>query len=194
MITSALIYIVETVVNLFVLAVLTRFWAQVFRASFRNPIAVFVVALTDWVIKPTRRLLPSTLGLDTASIFVAWLVEAMLLLVVLMMQGLFAWEHPLFWTVLGGWALLEVFKLSLWLLFGALILQAVLSWLNPYHPIQPFFDSLTRVFLRPLRRMIPLVGGVDLSPLVLLLIIQVMMMPLVALRGSIQQSILALMR
>ena len=74
-----------------------------------------------------------------------------------------------------------ILKLSIYLLIGVVIVQAVLSWINPFHPIRPFFDSLCRLFLRPLQRIIPLVGGVDLSPMVLLIVLQVLLMLPIAL-------------
>jgi YggT family protein len=70
----------------------------------------------------------------------------------------------------------KLIKLSLYLLIGVVIVQAVLSWFSPYHPARPFFDVLSRPFLRPFQRVIPLIGGVDLSPLFLLIVVQVLLM------------------
>ena len=85
MATQALIFVIETIINLFVLAVLTRFYAQAFRAPFRanagNPIVDFIVALTDFAVKPMRKVVPGMFGLDFASLIVAWFSEAMLLLI-----------------------------------------------------------------------------------------------------------------
>lgn len=176
MVTQTLIYVLETLVNLFALAALMRFYAQAFRASFRNPIAQFVVALTDWAVKPLRRILPSVMGLDTASFVVAWLTLIVLWWVILMLMQLASGTHPLFWPGLIALALVKLLKLSLYLLIGVVIVQAVLSWVSPYHPVRPFFDSLCRPFLRPFQRVIPTIGGVDLSPLFLLIVIQVLLM------------------
>jgi YggT family protein len=176
MVTQTLIYVLETLVNLFVLAALMRFYAQAFRASFRNPIAQFVVALTDWAVKPLRRILPSVMGLDTASFVLAWLTLIVLWWVILMLMQIATGTHPLFWPSLAALALVKLLKLSLYLLIGVVIVQAVLSWVSPYHPVRPFFDSLCRPFLRPFQRMIPTIGGVDLSPLFLLILIQVILM------------------
>jgi YggT family protein len=176
MVTQTLIYVLETLVNLFALAALMRFYAQAFRASFRNPIAQFVVALTDWAVKPLRRILPSVIGLDTASFVLAWLTLIVLWWVILMLMQIATGTHPLFWPSLVALALVKLLKLSLYLLIGVVIVQAVLSWVSPYHPVRPFFDSLCRPFLRPFQRMIPTIGGVDLSPLFLLILIQVILM------------------
>ena len=181
MLTQTLIYILDTVVGLFVLAVLTRFFAQAMRASFRNPLAQFIVALTDWAVKPLRRIVPAILGLDTASFLVAWLAQILLWAVILALLGMVAGAQPLFWPSLLGYALVKVLKLSLYLLMGVVIFEAVLSWVAPFHPIRPFFEALSRPFMRPLRRIVPLVGGVDLSPLLLLIVLQVVLMLPIAL-------------
>lgn len=181
MLTQTLIYILDTVVGLFALAALTRFFAQAMRASFRNPLAQFIVALTDWAVKPLRRIVPAILGLDTASFLVAWLAQILLWGVILALLGLVAGAQPLFWPSLLGYALVKVIKLSLYLLMGVVIFEAVLSWVAPFHPIRPFFEALSRPFMRPLRRIVPLVGGVDLSPLLLLIVLQVVLMLPIAL-------------
>lgn len=181
MLTQTLIYVLETLVDLFVLAVLTRFYAQLLRASFRNPLAQFIVALTDWAIKPLRRMVPALMGLDTASFLLAWVAQIALWTVVLALLDLVSSSEPLFWPLLAGYALVKVLKLSLYLLMGVVVFEAVLSWVAPFHPMRPFFDALGRPFLRPLRRIVPLVGGVDLSPLILLIVLQVVLMLPVAL-------------
>ena len=175
MATQALTYLLETIFNLFVLAVLTRFYAQAFRAPFRNPIANFVVALTDFAVKPMRRIIPGAMGLDLASFVVAWIAQSVLLVAIYALVGIKALAMPAFWPAIALFALVKLLKLSIYLLMGVVIIQAVLSWFSPYHPIRPFFDALSRPFLRPLQRLIPLVGGVDLSPLILLVILQVIL-------------------
>ena len=188
MLRETLVYVLETVVNLFALAALMRFYAQAFRASFRNPIAQFVVAFTDWAVKPTRRIVPQLFGLDSASLIVAWLVEIALWGVVLALLGAGTFENPIFWAALVAYGLVMVIKLSIYLLMGVVVVQAVLSWVNPHHPIQPFFDSLCKPFLRPFQRIVPLVGGVDLSPMVLLIALQVLLMlPIALLEGAVRQ-------
>ena len=184
MVMNALIFVLETIVNLFVLAVLTRFYAQAMRAPFRanagNPIVDFVLALTDFAVKPMRKIVPGMLGLDFASLLVAWISEAILLLVKAAIVVPAAFTHAGLWPTVALLAMIGVFKLSIYLLIGVVIVQAILSWVSPYHPVRPFFDALVRPFLTPFQRIIPLVGGVDLSPFVLLLILQVVLMVPVA--------------
>ncbi len=176
MATQALVYVLDTIFNLFVLAVLTRFYAQAFRAPFRNPIANFVVALTDFAVKPMRKIIPGIMELDFASLLVAWIAEILLLFAI---KALITWSVlglPGFWPAVVMVALVQLLKLSLYLLIGVVIVQVILSWVGPYHPIRPFFDALSRPFLRPLQKIIPQVGGVDLSPMVLVVIVQVILM------------------
>ena len=175
MATQALTYVLEIIFNLFVLAVLTRFYAQAFRAPFRNPIANFVVALTDFAVKPMRKIVPGAMGLDLASFVVAWIAQTILLVAVYALLGLKALTVAGFWPAIVVFALVKLLKLSIYLLMGVVIIQAILSWVSPYHPIRPFFDALSRPFLRPFQRLVPLVGGVDLSPLILLVILQVIL-------------------
>ena len=172
---QALLYVLETVFGLFALAALMRFYAQALRAPFRNPVANFVVALTDFAVKPLRRIIPGALGLDVASLVVAWLTQVLLLIAVYALVAPSVLAFGGFWPVVALLAMVKVLKLSIYLLMGVVIIVALMSWLNPYHPIRPFFDALSRPFLRPLQRVIPLVGGVDLSTLVLLLILQVVL-------------------
>lgn len=177
---QALIFVIETVINLFVLAVLTRFYAQALRAPFRakagNPIVDFVVALTDFAVKPMRKIVPGMLGLDFASLLVAWLAESILLLIKTAILFPAAFTHAGLWPAVALLALVSLLKLSIYLLIGVVIVQAILSWTSPYHPLRPFFDALVRPFLGPFQRFIPLIGGVDLSPFVLLIVLQVVLM------------------
>ncbi len=175
MAAQALNYVLETIFNLFILAVLTRFYAQAFRAPFRNPIANFVVALTDFAVKPMRKIIPSAMGLDLASFVVAWVAQVILLVALYALVSIAALAMPGFWPAIALLALLKLLKLSIYLLMGVVIVQAIISWMSPFHPIRPFFDALSRPFLRPFQRMVPLVGGVDLSPLILLIILQVIL-------------------
>jgi YggT family protein len=184
MATQALIFVLETVINLFALAVLTRFYAQALRAPFRansgNPIVDFIVALTDFAVKPMRRIVPGMLGLDVASLLVAWFAEVVLLLAKAAIVAPASFTHAGLWPAVALLAMVSIFKLSIYLLIGMLIVQAVLSWTSPYHPLRPFFDAMVRPFLRPVQRIVPLIGGVDLSPFVLLILLQVILMVPVA--------------
>ena len=175
MAAQALIYVLETIFNLFVLALLTRFYAQALRAPFRNPIADFVIALTDFAVKPMRKIIPGVMGLDLASFLAAWIAETILLTAICAVLEVKTLAVPGFWPAIVLLALVKLLKLSIYLLMGVVFIQAALSWVSPYHPIRPFFDALSKRFLRPFQRLVPRVGGVDLSPLILLVLLQVIL-------------------
>jgi YggT family protein len=174
---EALQFLLKTIVDLFVLAALARFFLQYFRAPFRNPLSEFVVGLTDFAIKPLRRVIPGLQGLDLASLVFAWGLESLLVLLLLSLQGHPVWTagpHILPVVILLGF--INLLKYSIYLLIAAVFVQAILSWVNPYSPITPVLDSLTKPFMRPLRKIIPTVGRVDLSPLVLFVVCQIILM------------------
>jgi YggT family protein len=115
---------------------------------------------------------------------VAWIAQSILLIATYALVGIKvlamfdfveinALALPGFWSAIVLLALVKLLKLSTYLLMGVVIIQAVISWVSPYHPARPFFEAMSRPFLRPFQRLIPLVGGVDLSPLILLVILQV---------------------
>jgi YggT family protein len=176
----ALIFVVETLVQLWALAVLLRLLAQLLRIPFRaragNPIVDFVIALTDWIVIPGRRLIPSIGRLDTTTLLVAWGAMLVLAMLKLLLLERTAFGAPYIWPGLLAFSFVEALKLLVYLLIGLLIVQAVISWISPYHPLRPFFDALTRPVSRPFQKLIPLIGGVDLSPLFAILALQLVLM------------------
>jgi YggT family protein len=177
MLTDALVFLIKTVLGLFTMALLLRFYIQWARAAYRNPLSEFLSAFTDFIVKPARRLVPGLWGLDLATLVVAWLVQFVELALVLQLAG-----PPLAaaaGTTVAGLALLSVVmlvKLFLYILIAVVIGQVVVSWINPHTPIAPLLNGLTRPFLRPLQRLVPPIANVDLSPLVLIIICQLMLM------------------
>lgn len=178
---QAAIFLVETVLGLFSLALLLRFFLQLVRAPYRNPVSQFLAALTNWIVVPTRRLVPGLWGTDLSSLALAWLCEALSLFVVAALRGMEVGSAvgTLIFAVLVL-AGVKIVKISLYIVMVAVIVQAILSWVNPYSPIAPLLNSLTQPFLRPLQRRIPMVANVDLSPLVLIIILQLILMVPVA--------------
>ena len=180
MLNQALQFLLETLFGLFVLAVLLRFYLQWARAPFRNPVSQFIAALTDFAVKPLRRIIPGLLGLDLASLVLAWLVEYVMLLAISWLGGLFLLQAgPSVFLAIAFLAVVKLLKISIYILLGAVFIQAILSWTNPHTALAPVLSRLTDPFLLPLRRVVPLVANVDLSPLVLFILCElVLMVPL----------------
>jgi YggT family protein len=132
-------------------------------------------------VVPTRRLVPGLWGTDLSSLVLAWLCEALSLFVVAALRGMDFGSAvgTLIFAVLVL-AAVKIVKISLYIVMVAVIVQAILSWVNPYSPIAPLLNSLAQPFLRPLQRRIPMVANVDLSPLVLIIILQLILMVPVA--------------
>jgi YggT family protein len=169
MLNNAIVFLLETFLGLFALALLLRFYLQALRAPARNPLSTFLAALTDWVAVPARRVVPGLRGMDLSTLVLAWVTEIVLLAAKFSLRGLemggAVGAAMIALLVLGA---VEVIKLSVYILLVAVILQVVLSWVAPYSPAMPLLNSLTRPFLGPLQRRIPPVGNVDLSPIFLL--------------------------
>jgi YggT family protein len=181
LIAQAVALVITAIFDLFILAALVRFWMQAFRAPARNPIAQFTMALTDWAVKPLRRVIPGVFNLDWASLVVAWAFQFLLEFLLLLLLGASPIDSPAVLSALLFLSLIKMVRLSIYVFMGALIIQVVLSWVNANHPVMPFFDAMTRPFLRPVRRVIPLIGGVDISPLFVFLFFQLLLIIPVAL-------------
>ena len=174
MLTQAIVFVLDVLFHLFILAALVRFWMQAFRASARNPIAQFTMALTDWAVKPLRRIVPGLFNLDWASLIVAFAFEFLLQFMILLVVG--ATPNLESTSVLLFLAFVKLIRLSIYVFMGAIIIQAVLSWVNPHHPVAPFFQALTRPFLKPFQRAVPPIGGVDITPVLVLIAFQLVLM------------------
>ena len=177
MISTALIFIISTACGLFTVALLLRCYLQWVRAAYRNPLSDFLAALTDFMVRPARRIIPGWWGFDFASLMLAWLVQLLQLVLVVRIKG----YEPA--TAVGaafaGLALLAfvmMVKLFLYIVMVAVVVQAVLTWVNPYSPIAPLLNSMTRPFLRVFQRLVPPIGNVDLSPLFVIVICQLLLM------------------
>ena len=157
--------IVDTVAGVVGGVLLLRFWMQVTRVRPPASIAQFTFTLTDWLVRPLRRVLPGVGGYDWASLIGAFLV-VLVASCVLLLAG---WSGQ-------GVLLYAVFRFLNWIIYGfmgLLIIEVIFSWINPHAPLAPFVHALNDPLLRPLRRVIPPVGGLDLSVLVALILLQI---------------------
>jgi YggT family protein len=178
MLTQILEFLVDSISGFLVFLLLARFHFQWLRVSFRNQFGEFIIALTNWIVLPARRLIPSAAGFDLPTLLVAWLVQTATLVIVYLIRGSDFSALASSIGVLLGLALFDLLRFSVYILIFALIVQAVLSWTNPYSPIGATFDAMVRPFLRPLRRFVPPISNIDLTPLVLLVLLQVLLIPL----------------
>lgn len=187
MIEAALKFLIQTLGNLFVIAVLLRFMMQLFRVPFRNPFAQFIVALTDFAIKPLRRVVPGLFGLDLACLLLAFVVEFAVVVASYWLDGFpFALAGGRVWPVMLGLAAVRLLSLTVYLIIGLTLVRAVLSWVNSNNPLMPVVYELSEPFLRPLRRVVPMVAQIDLTPLVLFILCQlVLMVPILALERAL---------
>lgn len=177
MVSQAVAFVIDTLFHIFILAALVRFWMQVMRTPTRNPIAQFTMALTDWAVKPLRRIIPGFFKLDLASLLVAWAAEFVLQVVLLLvLRDVPIAENPAVLSAVLFYAFVKLIRLSVYIVIGAVIFQAILSWVNPHHPVAPFFDALTRPFMRPFQKFVPLIGGVDITPILVLITCQLILM------------------
>ena len=166
-------FLVDTLFTFFVFLLLLRLHFQWLRVPFRNPVGEFVLATTSWMVLPARRVIPGLAGLDLPTLLLAWALQALGLWLQAEIRGF----EPAFAT-LALVAVIDLVRYSLYILVAAVIIQVVFSWLNPYTPVAPVLDALTRPFLRPLRRFVPPIGSFDLTPLVLVVLAQVVLIVL----------------
>ncbi len=167
MLHSIVTLIVDTIAGLLAVVLLLRFWMQAVRVRPPQSVGHFTFQLSDWLVKPLRRIVPGTAGYDWASLLCALLVA---LLSVLVSVWLFANLPVRIILLLAGLRFLQ------WIFYGfigLIIIEVIFSWVNPHAPLAPFIRALTEPLLRPIRKVIPLIGGIDLSPLVVIILLQI---------------------
>jgi YggT family protein len=193
MLTDAIRFLLNVVFGLFVYTALLRFVMQWMRAPFRNPVGQAVTALTDWAVKPMRKVIPGFGGYDWASLVVAWLLQVLWLAAV---TAVTAPASMLFTGPVAGlivcMAVVELIKAALWIVIVAVFVQALLSWVAPDGPLAGVLNALTFPLLAPVRRIVPPIGGaLDLSPLIVIVLAQLVLMLPVA---WLEQTVAALFR
>ena len=171
---DALTFIVKTLLELYIITFFLRFILQWVRADFRNPISQFLVRVTNPLIIPIRRLIPSIGGLDTATIMIILLLELTLTIVLI---NLTCMGEPYFIQIIGL-TLLRIVYLVLRIYLFVILIYVVMSWISPgtYNPAVSLLASVAEPALKPLRRFIPPIAGLDLSALFALIAIQALSM------------------
>ena len=144
---------------------LLRFWMQAVRVRPPASVSQFTFTLSDWLVRPLRRIVPGVGGFDWASLLGAFLVVVLASCIVLLTGA-----------DIGSVMVFALYRFLTWIIYGfiaLLIVEAVFSWINPQAPLAPFVRALNEPMLRPLRRVIPPLGGIDFSMLVAIILLQI---------------------
>jgi len=174
---NAATFLVQTVIGLYILIVMLRFLLQWARADFYNPVSQFIVKATQPPLAPLRRIIPGVAGFDLAAVVFMFVLKFIELWIIMMLLG----RAP----QAAGLALLSVAELLALLLnvyLFSILIQVIISWVNPgmYNPVMGLLHSLNEPLLGPARRMIPPISGLDLSPIAVIIILQLASMLIVA--------------
>ena len=165
---NPLVFLIETLFDLYIIVLMLRFILQQVRADFYNPISQFIVKATAPVLNPARKLIPGFGGVDLATIIVVIVFIALKIFIIALISG---YSPSALVLLLTG--IRDFITLALNIFIFAIIIQAVLSWINPdpYNPVSGLLFNITSPVLQPFRRLIKPVGGIDLSPLVALIVL-----------------------
>lgn len=169
---TAAIYVLQTIGSMYLLIILLRFVLQLVRADFYNPLSQFAVKATQPLLKPLRRIIPSLFGLDMSSLILAIIVQMILMALTLLLAYGTTGDplHLLLWAIIG------VTGLFLNIFFYALIISVILSWVAPasHNPGAQLVNQITEPLLAPLRRILPNLGGLDISPILAFMILKLL--------------------
>lgn len=167
MLTSILNLIVDAVASLLGILFWLRFWSQAVRVRPPSPIGEFTIKLTDWLVKPLRKIIPGVAGFDWASLVGAFVIAVAYAAIAVTLTGAFRAEAVL------PLALYQLISWILYSLMGALIIEVIFSWVNPHAPMAPFIRALNEPVMRPFRRVLPPIAGVDLSPILAFIVLRI---------------------
>ena len=173
---NALVFLIDTFSRLYMLTFLLRIMLQVAHADFHNPISQFIVQVTNPLVVPARRLIPSVRRFDFPTLVVLFLLQLIFSLIILVLQGYGPGAGQLLWI-----AVFELLTAAVWTYVICIFGFVILSWFGQagYHPIALFLGQIVAPVLRPARRLLPAVGGLDLSPMIVMIFL---MATLIALR------------
>lgn len=163
-----LTFLVTTLINLYVKVLLLRIWMQWARCDFYNPFSQFVVKITQPVIKPLRRVIPSIGPLDTASLLLAYVLSVLMFTLVFALQSSVFLFDPVFLY----FGLVSLVKAAGVLVFWVIIVRSLMSWISQgRNPVDYVLIQLTEPLMAPVRRILPAMGGIDFSAMVVILIL-----------------------
>lgn len=177
-VSNAATYLVTVLFGFYIGAVMLRFLLQWVRADFYyNPIARALVAITNPALRPLRRIIPGYKGIDWAALTLMFAVQLAESTLILLILG----RAPSFPALLVI-AAADLASLAVWLFFAAVFIQIILSWVSPdqYNPLMELIEPLTEPLMKPARQILPPIGGLDLSPILVILFLQLTSMLLIA--------------
>ncbi|MFT6406723.1 MAG: YggT family protein [Arenicella sp.] len=179
-IQNASAFLIEAIFNFALYVVLLRFWMQWVRADFRNDFGQFIISATNPVIIPIRRVIPSIGVVDTATVLLAVTIALIKFYVLVLLAGGGLTSYSL--LKLLSVAVAAVLDSSIYVFLGAILVGIIASWVNPnsYHPILSIARSISEPLLAPARKLIPSMGGIDFSPMLVILFLRISQMLLIA--------------
>lgn len=186
MLAEAAALLITTLANLVGGALLLRFLLQWQRVPAGHTLAPLLAVLTDFLVRPARRVIPGLWGLDLATLLLAWAVCTLEVWLLFAVQGLvYAAPIGLAFAGVAALGVMGLLRMTLYLFMIALVVQVILSWIAPYNDLTPVLNGLTRPLLRPLRRVIKPVGGIDFSPLVAIVVCQLLLIAVMGLTAPL---------
>jgi YggT family protein len=173
-------FLITTLFSLYILAVMLRFILGAVGADFYNPVSQFLVRITNPLLVPLRKVIPSVGKFDTSAILLMLILQVISLGLVVLIRGIDVSPLTLLVVAIG-----ELVMLTINVFMFAIIIQVILSWVNPgnYNPVTGLLYSITSPVMRPIQRVIPPISGIDLSPLVAIIGLQVLRMLIMPLLG-----------
>jgi YggT family protein len=172
---QVILLIANSCCTLLSVLLLMRFFMQCSRAPFDHPIGGFVLHFTNWLVLPLRRVVPPFRGFDSASLLAAWLLQVALLTLMVSLTSIYELFTVDTMTRIAVDGVRVLLRMSLYLFIVLLIAQAILSWFNPYAPLNRLVGRLTDPLLRPLRRIVPPISQIDITPLIAILLAQIVL-------------------
>ena len=175
---QATIFLVELFFDIFILAFFLRYLFMIIRVDLTNPLSALIIKITNPFLKPLRGTIPGYLGIDWSSILVLVLAQAIeIILVTLIISGVA--------PALSGLIILTIahlLRMILYIYLFVILIQVIMSWLNPntYNPITAIMYQISEPILKPIRRLVPSAGGLDFSPFIILVIINLLMMLIIS--------------
>lgn len=166
-------YLISTVFGLYIIIVLLRFLLQLVRADFYNPLSQFIVKATAPVLNPLRRVIPGLFGIDIASVLLAYTLQYIENILLFAIRGIPAHPVLLLWYSIGS-----LLTLLLYIYFFAILVQVIISWVSPgtYNPATALIHHITEPVMRPARKLLPPFSGFDLSPILVFVVLNILIM------------------